>query len=102
MPGLSVDRMNPDHDKLLLFDNIFGRGMDSRLFHLREQHGIFYTISGSTIAGSGEQPGMTMISTIVSRDRLAEAEALIENAIGSVIDTIREDELAIAKAGGAQ
>ncbi len=95
--GLSVDRLDPDHDKLLLFDHIFSRGMDSRLFHLREQHGIFYTISGSTISGSGEQPGMTTVSTIVSRDRLAEAEQLIEHAIATVIDDIREDELAIAK-----
>lgn len=95
--GLSVNRMDPDFDKLLLFDHIFSRGMDSRLFHLREKYGIFYMITGSTIASADEQPGMTTVSTIVSKDRLAEAEALIENAIATVIDDIREDEIAVAK-----
>lgn len=95
----SISRLHPDYDKLLLFDQIFGgRGsMSSRLFQLREQSGLFYTISGSLIAGADEQPGIFLVRTIVSLDRLAEAEEEIKNLIHTVVDTITENELQEAK-----
>lgn len=95
--GLSVDRLNPDYDKLLLFDQIFGGGalgsLSSRLYQLREQSGLFYTIAGSLIAGSDLQPGMIMIRTTVSPDRLAEAEKAIQAIIDTAIDTVTQEEL---------
>src|SRR5579863_951204 len=98
---LSIDRKHPDYDKYLLFDQIFGGGvlgsMSSRLFDLREQTGLFYTIKGSLIAGTDEQPGMFLVSTIVSLDRLAEAEKVIKNTIDTVVDTLTEQELEEAK-----
>lgn len=99
--GLSVDRMSPDYDKLLLFDQIFSGGvlgsMSSRLFDLREQSGLFYTIGGSLIARADKQPGMIFVKTIVSNDRLAEAEKAIEDTINTAIDTITQEELEEAK-----
>lgn len=99
--GLSIDRKHPDFDKLMLFDQIYGGGvlgsMSSRLFDLREQSGLFYTISGSLIAGADEQPGMAMVSTIVSLDRLAESEKAIKNTMETVVDTITPQEFAEAK-----
>lgn len=99
--GLSINRKHPDYDKLLLFDQIFGGGvlgsMASRLFELREQSGLFYTISGSLIAQAGEQPGMAIIKTIVSLDRLAEAEKAIKNTIDTVIETLTPADLEHAK-----
>lgn len=99
--GCSVDRKHPDYDKLLLFDQIFGGGvlgaMSSRLFQLREQHGLFYTIRGSLLSGVDEQPGMASVKTIVSLDRLAEAEKVIKHAIDNTVGTIEEDELQEAK-----
>lgn len=98
---LSIDRKNPDFDKYLLFDQIFGGGqlgsMSSRLFDLREQTGLFYTIRGSLTAGADEQPGMFQVRTIVSLDRLAEAEAVIKKTIDTVIDTLTQEELEEAK-----
>lgn len=98
---LSIDRKNPDYDKYLLFDQIFGGGalgsMSSRLFDLREQTGLFYTIRGSLVAGADEQPGMLQVRTIVSLDRLAEAEKVIKETIDNVIDTLTEEELEEAK-----
>lgn len=95
--GLSVDRKNPDYDKLLLFDQIFGGGalgsLHSRLFSLREQSGLFYTINGSLTAGADLQPGMVMIKTIVSLDRLAEAQKVIKETIAQTVDTITQVEL---------
>ncbi len=96
--GLSVDRSNSDYDKLLLFDQIFGgRGLHSKLMQLREQTGIFYAISGSTIAQAGKQPGMVIVRTLVSVDRCKEAEDAIKHLIDTVADTLTEQELAEAK-----
>lgn len=99
--GVSIDRKHPDYDKLLLFDQIFGGGvlgsMASRLFELREQSGLFYTINGSLIAGVSEQPGMVVIKTIVSLDRLSEAEQAIKQTITTVIDTLSDKDLDQAK-----
>jgi zinc protease len=94
--GRSIDRKHPDYDKLLLFDQLFGGGvlgsMHSRLFKLREQSGLFYTIGGSLVAGADEQPGMILVQTIVSRDRLAEAEHEIKKTIQTAADAIELDE----------
>lgn len=99
--GLSVDRNNPDYDKLILFDQIFGQGalnsMHSKLFALREETGLFYTINGSTLAGAGEQPGMVNVVTIVSLDRLKEAEEVIKKTIDTVAQTVTQKELTSAR-----
>jgi zinc protease len=98
---LSIDRKDPKFDTYLLFDQIFGGGalnsMASRLFDLREQTGLFYTIRGSLIAGTDEEPGMFQVRTIVSLDRLAEAEKAIKNTIDTVVDTLTQEELDEAK-----
>jgi zinc protease len=95
--GLSIDRMNPAFDKLLLFDQIFSGGvlgsMSSRLFELRERSGLFYTISGSLLAAVGKQPGLALVKTIVSPDRLAEAEREIKKVIDTAASTLTHDEL---------
>ncbi|HBL98153.1 TPA: hypothetical protein DDZ86_00750 [Candidatus Dependentiae bacterium] len=95
--GLSVDRLNKDFDALLLFDQIFTGGvlgsMSSRLFDLRERSGLFYTIGGSLLAGAALQPGMIFIKSIVSGDRLEEAEREIEKVITTGALDITKDEL---------
>lgn len=99
--GLSVSRINPNYDKLLLFDQIFTGGllgsMSSRLFDLRERSGLFYTIGGSLVAGAYKEPGIIYIKTIVSNDRLQEAEKEISKTINTAIDTISESEFEEAK-----
>jgi zinc protease len=98
---LSIARKDINFDKYLLFDQIFGGGalgsMSSRLFDLREQTGLFYGISGSLVVGSDEQPGIFQVRTIVSLDRLAEAEKVIKETIDTVADTLTEEEIAEAK-----
>lgn len=101
MASLSVARTDPDFDKLYLFDQIFGSGvlgsLASRLFQLREQSGLFYTIQGSVTVQSNEQPGLAMVKTIVSLDRLKEAQETIKNTIDTVPDSIQPIELEEAK-----
>jgi zinc protease len=95
----SIRRTNPDFDALLLFDQIFGSGgsMNSKLFSLREKTGLFYTIYGSLIAGSDEEPGMVVVKTIVSLDKLEEAKKVILETIDTAVDSLSEDELQQAK-----
>ncbi len=99
--GLTVNRLHPDFDKFLLFDQIFGGGalggMNNRLFKLREQSGLFYTIGGSLVAGADEQPGMLLVQTIVSLDRLDEAEKAIRQTIEKAANEISQEELDQAK-----
>lgn len=99
--GKSVARFDSDYDVLLLFDQIFGAGvlgsMSSYLFKLREQTGLFYTISGSTVAGADEQPGLVYIKTIVSNDRLEEAEKLIAHTIDESKNMLTEQDLEHAR-----
>jgi zinc protease len=97
----SIDRKHPDYDKLFIFDQILGGGvlgsMSSRLFRLREQSGLFYTINGSLTAHTDEQPGMVMVKTLVSRDRLAEAEKAIKNCLKNAVNVITDAEFEQAK-----
>ncbi len=95
--GLSIDRLHEDYDKLQLFDQIFGSGSSSRLHALREQSGLFYTIGGSLAAGATEQPGMIIVKTLVSLDRLAEAEEVIKKTITATAASITEQEFAEAR-----
>ncbi len=95
----SIKRTDPDFDALLLFDQIFGAGgsMNSKLFSLREETGLFYTIYGSLIAGADEEPGMVVIKTIVSLDKLEAAKKAILGAIDNAVDSLTQDELNQAK-----
>lgn len=99
--GNSINRYHADFDKILIFDQIFGGGvlgsMSSRLFQIREKSGLFYTISGSFLARADEQPGMFIVKTIVSLDRLKEAEVLIEKEIKNAFVDITDEELEQAK-----
>ena len=99
--NLSIPRLHEDYDYLLLFDEIFAsstlHSMSSKLFELREATGLFYTISGSLVYDSGKQPGMSYIKTIVSNDRLAEAEKAIAHTIDTALYSVTDDEFTQAK-----
>lgn len=99
--GLSIPRNHPDFDNIILFDQIFTGGslgsLSSRLFQLREQSGLFYTIGGSLLSHTDEQPGMVYLRTIVSLDRLKEAEEVIAHTIDTAAQKLFENELEEAK-----
>ncbi|CAN5205024.1 pitrilysin family protein [soil metagenome] len=95
--GRSVGRLDKDYDALLLFDQVFTAGvlgsMNSYLFKLREQTGLFYSIGGSLVAGADEQPGLVFIKTMVSNDRLDEAEKLIAQTIDGAKNMLTQEDL---------
>lgn len=96
--SLSIDRFHEDYDKLLLFDQILsGGGLNSKLMQLREHTGLFYTINGSMLSDAGLHQGMVVIRTMVSLDRLQEAQSAILNLLNTVVDTITQQELDDAK-----
>lgn len=95
MPSINKD--DKDYDNLTLFNQIFAGGMHSLLFALREKSGIFYSIHGSVIHGTGTQPGVVYIESIVSPDRVQEAQELIVNLILSAADSITEKQIEQAK-----
>ena len=99
--GLSIPRTHPDFDKYLLFDQIFGFGalgsMNCKLFQIREKTGLFYTINGTTLARSDEQPGLAVVKAIVSNDRLDEAEKVIKDVINNSPNEITDEEFKDAK-----
>lgn len=99
--GLSVSHIDPRYDAMLLFDQIVAGGlsgsMSSRLFMLREQSGLFYSIMGSFVSKASVEPGMMLLRTLVSRDRLVEAEKAIKSTILDARSTIEEVELQEAK-----
>ncbi len=99
--ALSVARDSEDFDKLLLFDQIFTGGvlgsMASRLFDLREATGLFYTIGGSLLSQVDTEPGLITVKTIVSNDRMKEAEGAIEGVINTAIDEVSDEEFTDAQ-----
>lgn len=97
----SVRRMDPSYDALLIFDQILAGGMlgsmYSRLFQIREETGLFYTISGSVVKGASHEPGMVLIKTLVSPDRLQEAEKVIRATVDAAVETVSEQEFEQAR-----
>lgn len=72
--------------------------MSSRLYALREQSGLFYAIGGSLIYGAREEPGMMHIKTIVSADKVDNAQKLILQTIEDLANHgITNDEFIMAK-----
>lgn len=99
--ALSIARSDKDFDALLLFDQLFGGGvlgsMSSMLFAIRQQTGLFYTISGSCLTGTDIGPGMATVKTIVSKDSLAMAEKEIKRVMQEAPSMVTEEKLNLAK-----
>lgn len=100
--GPSIARSHQDYNKLALLDLIVTGGSSgaasSRLFQLREISGLFYTIGGSLVYGSREEPGMKLIKTIVTPDKVASAVKLIQKTLHDIAKHgITQEELDSAK-----
>lgn len=98
----SVARKDPAYDALALLDVIItgtpGGSMSSRLFKLREQTGLFYTVGGSLAYGASVAPGMVFLKTIVSCENVETATKAILDVLKTVAQHgVTHDELEIAK-----
>jgi zinc protease len=91
--GRSVNLFHENYYALTIFDAILAK----RLFQLREQYGIFYTMHGASVCNESEEPGICFISTIVSNDKIQEVKSIIETALQAIPSSLTEDELKYAK-----
>lgn len=92
-----IDVMDEDVYSLLVFNNIFGSGMSSRLFqNIREQRGLVYSINAGHSSYIGT--GVFDISAGMSPENLSEVASLISNEINRVKrDNLTKDEIQKAK-----
>lgn len=92
-----IDVMDESVYSLLVFNNIFGSGMSSRLFqNIREKRGLVYSISAGHSAYVNT--GVFDISAGMSPDSLGEVAELISNEIRTVKrDKLSADEVAKSK-----
>ena len=80
----SISRLDKNYDAMALLDVVLtggGTSMSSRLFQLREQTGLFYSIGGSLVHGAQKAQGMIFIKTLVSLNDVELAEKLIKKEI---------------------
>ncbi len=92
-----IDVMDENVYSLLVFNNIFGSGMSSRLFqNIREQRGLVYSINAGHSAYIGT--GVFDISAGMSPESLSEVAYLISEEINRVKrDKLSDDEICKAK-----
>lgn len=92
-----IDVMDDSVYSLLVFNNIFGSGMSSRLFqNIREKRGLVYSISAGHSAYINT--GVFDISAGMSPDSLSEVAELISKEIRTVKrDKLSADEVAKSK-----
>lgn len=95
--GLSVKRDDPAYEMLELFNQLFGGDMHSKLFKIREETGLFYSIDATLTKEAGSQPGMVYISTTVYKDNLKKIEAILEKKLETIMESITNQELLEAK-----
>lgn len=99
--GLSVSRLDQAYDALLVFDQILTgsslSGMDTLLFKLREQTGLFYSAGGSIVTGANEEPGMIYIATMVAPDRVDEAYDAFIKTLTESVDFVEDADFDLAK-----
>lgn len=78
-----IDVMDESVYSLLVFNNVFGSGMSSRLFqNIREQRGLVYSISAGHSAYMNT--GVFDISAGMSAESLKEVASLISNEIKTI------------------
>src|SRR5260221_7295163 len=98
--GLSVARTDPDYLILVVYDQILTGGMSgfmhALLFQLRECTGLFYSIGGSLVMGSGDQTGMIFITTTVSPENVLVSQELIEEVLFNATQSLTHERLVIA------
>jgi len=91
---LAFPRKDPDRYPLMVFNNLLGRGMSSRLFkEVRERRGLAYSV-GSSVARFVDT-GVLVISAGVAPEKLREAATVIREELQKLVDeAVGEEEMA--------
>jgi len=91
---LAFPRKDPDRYPLMVFNNLLGRGMSSRLFkEVRERRGLAYSV-GSSVSRFMDT-GVLVISAGVAPENLKEAAAVIRQELQKLVEeAVSEEEMA--------
>ena len=91
---ISFPRKDPDRYPLMVFNNLLGRGMSSRLFkEIRERRGLAYSVGSS--ASRFLDTGVLVVSAGVSSEKLREAVTVIRQELQKLVEEpVSEDEMA--------
>ena len=91
---LAFPRKDPDRYPLMVFNNLLGRGMSSRLFkEVRERRGLAYSV-GSSVSRFSDT-GVLVVSAGVAPDKLREAVIVIREELQKLVeDPVGEEEMA--------
>jgi predicted Zn-dependent peptidase len=91
---LAFPRKDPDRYPLMVFNNLLGRGMSSRLFReVRERRGLAYSV-GSSVSRFSDT-GVLVISAGVAPEKLREAVAVIREELQKLVEeAVGEEEMA--------
>jgi predicted Zn-dependent peptidase len=91
---MAFPRKDPDRYPLMVFNNLLGRGMSSRLFkEIRERRGLAYSV-GSSVSRFVDT-GVLVISAGVSPENLREAMSVIRQELQKLVEEAAgEDEMA--------
>jgi predicted Zn-dependent peptidase len=90
---IAFPRKDPDRYPLMVFNNLLGRGMSSRLFkEVRERRGLAYSV-GSSVARFLDT-GVLVISAGVSPENLKEAATVVRQELQKLVDeAVSEEEM---------
>jgi zinc protease len=84
----SISRTDKNFNHMAIIDLILAGGpafsSNSRLFGLREKFGLFYAIGGSLLYNAKDQPGMMIIKTLVSSDKVELTKKLVLECINNL------------------
>ena len=90
---IAFPRKDPDRYPLMVFNNLLGRGMSSRLFkEIRERRGLAYSV-GSSVSRFVDT-GVLVISAGVSPENLREAATVIRQEVQKLVEeAVSEEEM---------
>ena len=91
---VAFPRDDPDRYPLMVFDNLLGGGMSSRLFkEVRERRGLAYSVGSS--ATPFKDTGVLVIGAGVAAENLKEAVIVIREELKKLVeDPVSEEEMA--------
>ena len=91
---IAFPRKDPDRYPLMVFNNLLGRGMSSRLFkEVRERRGLAYSV-GSSVSRFVDT-GVLIISAGVAPENLKEAATVIRQELQKLVEeAVSEEEMA--------
>lgn len=94
----SLSVYHPDIEALTIANFIGFYSLGSRIFHVREETGLFYTANGGIASNPGEQGSLDFITTIVNGNKVELAESALMKVLEKMgTDGVTQEEFVAGK-----